>query len=346
MDDKKFDEMMNDWAEREQKSAPQLRPTKEMYQMVKAKRPRVWFPVFARWATVGVAAALIVIVAMLHPGLVPFPPFQDTASKQETAPTEPKDESEGLRDDDAAEPSVPSVTETKPDTSQAQKKTLREPEMPVERISEDAPPADGAKEEQYAVADKMAENIPAGEEMTLGSPVADDLADKRALSEEIAQAQPEAEIQESPPAPDPLIRSRKITEVRKPKEEPSPEKEAPPLSTVSIEADEEASSELSTSRALRMAVSEKRSGEKTFHLKDHTWVDAEYTQEQELLTIKRDSQAYHDALAAIPELREYLDIGEFVIVVLGDYALEIAAEGKTALTDEELEKLSESLPEP
>ena len=82
-------------------------------------------------------------------------------------------------------------------------------------------------------------------------------------------------------------------------------------------------------------------GAKTFTLKDSVWVDAAHTAAKTLVKIKRDSPAYKDLLAAKPELKQYFDIGDKVLVNLGQYSVEIAADGKTELTPEELKQLSE-----
>ena len=66
MNDEKFDEIMKNWVSHEIESTPQLRPKKEMYQMVKAKKQKVFFPVFARWATIGAAA----VYGITHPELI------------------------------------------------------------------------------------------------------------------------------------------------------------------------------------------------------------------------------------------------------------------------------------
>ena len=60
---------------------------------------------------------------------------------------------------------------------------------------------------------------------------------------------------------------------------------------------------------------------------------------QQLITIKRDSRAYHDLIAVMPELKDYAAIGQKVIVNFGDYSLEIADNGKTVLTNDELQQL-------
>jgi hypothetical protein len=83
----------------------------------------------------------------------------------------------------------------------------------------------------------------------------------------------------------------------------------------------------------------KRVGSKTFHFKNGVWIDAEYSQDKKIIKIKRDSQAYHDLITAIPQLKAYFEIGKHVIVNIGKYSIEIADDGKTELTDKELNQL-------
>ena len=51
------------------------------------------------------------------------------------------------------------------------------------------------------------------------------------------------------------------------------------------------------------------------------------------------SQAYLDLITAIPELKTSFEIGKHVIVTIGPYSIEIADDGKTELTKNELKKL-------
>lgn len=369
MDDKKFDEIMKNWTKHEHESAPQLRPTKDLYQMVKAKKQNLLFPIFARWVTVGVAAAIIVVVAILHPGLVPLPPFQDKTPKQEELPGElldvarqdmadedaahqdteeqdteaPKGATIEYRDKDVSGQSEPPMTAEKKDASQTRGRTLQEPEAPAEKIVEKAPAREGSQVEQFMAADQAVESIRVGEEMEPERQVAVDLTGERAPTGGVMDEQPQTEVKSPPPAA-PMLKSRSVAETRKVKEEPSPGKGVSQLTTLSEEAEKEETPEPSAMRALsvgRTYLSEKRIGEKIFHLKGDVWIDSTYMPEQELLTIKRDSQAYHDLLTALPDLQKYVEAGEHVIVVFGDNALEIAEEGKSELTEEELEKLSE-----
>jgi hypothetical protein len=80
MRDEDFEKVMDTWADREAESAPEMRPTADMYRMVQAKRERG--PVFflgSRWAAVGTAMAglvmLVVVYAVLfHPSIFPRVP--------------------------------------------------------------------------------------------------------------------------------------------------------------------------------------------------------------------------------------------------------------------------------
>jgi len=80
-------------------------------------------------------------------------------------------------------------------------------------------------------------------------------------------------------------------------------------------------------------------GSKTFILHDKTWIDRQHTPKAALITIKRDSQAYRDLLKAIPDLQIYCELGEKVIVNIGKYSVKIADNGKTTLTQAELQEL-------
>ena len=94
-----------------------------------------------------------------------------------------------------------------------------------------------------------------------------------------------------------------------------------------------------TNRTDKESAEEKQIGSKTFRLQDGIWVDTTHTPQHTLLKIKRGSQAYHDLLKALPELKAYFEIGKHVIVNIGKYSIEIADEGKTTLTEEELTQL-------
>jgi len=77
---------MEAWADDEAESAPELRPTADMYRMVRArKKQRPAFLTLPRWATAGAAVAGLMVLAILyalliHPSIHPdFPPGQQVA---------------------------------------------------------------------------------------------------------------------------------------------------------------------------------------------------------------------------------------------------------------------------
>ena len=80
-------------------------------------------------------------------------------------------------------------------------------------------------------------------------------------------------------------------------------------------------------------------GEKSFFLRYSVWYDSQYSPQATRMKIKRDSQAYRDLLQAIPELQVYFEIGKRVVVQIGEYAVEIAEDGKSELTEQELQAL-------
>jgi len=80
MKDDEFENIMDIWASYEIKSAPQLHPTQEMYQMVEAKKRKVIFPFYIRWALVGIVAASIMLLAILRP--VIFHPSEPPGQKK------------------------------------------------------------------------------------------------------------------------------------------------------------------------------------------------------------------------------------------------------------------------
>jgi len=67
MKDEDFEKTMDNWAADEVESAPQLRPTEEIYRMIKAQREKSSFPVYARRVLVGVATACLVLSVIILP---------------------------------------------------------------------------------------------------------------------------------------------------------------------------------------------------------------------------------------------------------------------------------------
>lgn len=88
-------------------------------------------------------------------------------------------------------------------------------------------------------------------------------------------------------------------------------------------------------------------GAKTFTLQDGVWVDRAYASQKHLIKIQRDSQAFRDLLAALPDLQAIFALGDRVLVALGgDCAVEIAPDGKTELTKDELAQLVQAFKQP
>jgi hypothetical protein len=69
MKDQDFDQAMDAWADHETEAAPEMRPTADMYRMVrtKQKRPVPFF--YSRWAAVGAAVVGLMVFAVLYTAL-------------------------------------------------------------------------------------------------------------------------------------------------------------------------------------------------------------------------------------------------------------------------------------
>ncbi len=87
---------------------------------------------------------------------------------------------------------------------------------------------------------------------------------------------------------------------------------------------------------------ERAIGGKTFRLQHGVWVDAAHTKQAALIRIRRDSGAYRDLLRAMPQLAVYFDAEERILVNLGAYSVEIAPDGQSDATPEELRRLVEA----
>ncbi len=108
-----------------------------------------------------------------------------------------------------------------------------------------------------------------------------------------------------------------------------------PLPTPTLEAAKDAAEETEPVRT-------KRLDSKTFLFKNGVWIDSKHSQKKKIIKIKRGSQAYRDLIKAIPGLKASFEIGKHVIVNIGQYSIEIADDGKTKLTDDELKQLINS----
>ena len=86
MKEQKLERTIESWAEHEIRSAPELRPTEEMYRLVEAgTKPPFWSAFMSRRAVLGTAVVSLVLLACLYVGLYdPFmlfhqPPSQEVA---------------------------------------------------------------------------------------------------------------------------------------------------------------------------------------------------------------------------------------------------------------------------
>lgn len=85
MTDEEFEKIMDSWASHEIESAPHMRPTEKMYQMIQAKQKkesffkRFLFAPPVRWATAGLVTASLIAFVVLYPILFP-PSGQDAFS--------------------------------------------------------------------------------------------------------------------------------------------------------------------------------------------------------------------------------------------------------------------------
>lgn len=338
MDDEKFEKMMEHWASQEVDSAPKLRPTKAMYQMVKAKKRNMLVPIFARWATVGVAALAIVLIAVLHPGLFRPSSYFEQARQEEF--------------------SIESQDEERTNVEQARREKLStelQDEKPTEPVV--IPPEKTRSFELQKVRTKP-ESPASGSGMALkeesikyDTPVV--TTEKRAQQSVSAPAPVGAGRADTDVVPLPnegTIRTRKTTEPQKSQVRSFEAASAPELEEEDIPADmfhQDKQSDTSMSFiAGERAAEEKQVGSKNFQMKDGVWSDSEHTSGKEVITIKYDSHAHSDLITAIPELKVYFEMGNGVIVNIGKYSIEIAEDGKTEFTAEELHELVQTFKKP
>jgi Ca-activated chloride channel family protein len=78
---------------------------------------------------------------------------------------------------------------------------------------------------------------------------------------------------------------------------------------------------------------------KSFFKKGEVWMDSEFEGESETLKIEKFSPAYFKLISIKPEIGKYLALGDKVIFVLNETAVEISDQGKTELTQEDLNRL-------
>jgi len=83
-----------------------------------------------------------------------------------------------------------------------------------------------------------------------------------------------------------------------------------------------------------------QAGARTFYNKDGLWVDSDFEGDPERLKVKRYSNAYFELLKTAPEVGKYYAMGDNVIFMMRDTAVEVSDEGKTELTSSELRSLT------
>lgn len=85
-------------------------------------------------------------------------------------------------------------------------------------------------------------------------------------------------------------------------------------------------------------------GMKTFYLINQIWIDSEYVEGQQTVTIKYGSDAYFRLLDEVPELGKYFSLGENLIVCWDeDLCLKIGEHGISKADDRELLEVLQKL---
>lgn len=342
MDEKKFEEMMEKWASHELASAPKLQPTGEMLTAVKAKKQPVFFPMFARWATVGVAVAAMLIATLIYPRW-----YQPKQAAQESVPTvssvsqpvaaAPKAQSEmeevrvaaanAEGEQIAAKESLADKGLTPPDIAAPAPEPEEKP-MAAERRE-----TSGDHEE---VAEKKADTslmMARGKDETVAQSASQTANSSTPALEVFIAPEPEKEKAAKP----------RICAVQ-PVGSNAPQDSDPMLAGKIAEDKSTASFEQQASKLMSKAQPEivaqcQQIGDKTFMFEHDVWVDSEHTAEKTTLAIQRDSEAYRQALELRPELQPYFDALPRVIVNLGEVSLEVSPQGKTTLSDDDVARL-------
>lgn len=359
MNDEKFEKMMENWASQEIESAPQLHPKKDMYQMLKAKKRKGLFPVFARWVPIGIAAGIALLVAILNPGIFrPSTYLEQTTKKEELSVGQQKAKEAPEEAKRASEPKkeVLFVGERE-DTS---KNGLPAADMVKEGLSErpqkQETPMKGALAPGRAKMDKPTISKAPAEQLTMQhrqeleeEAIPDEARDITTETQPPAPlpeiAPVSADEQTIKPVPTPTLfraKSRTSSESRKIKilstraETPSTGVDKEFDADDTFYDNEQAPEPVIAGKDV---AGEKQLGSKTFQVKDGIWVDSEHSPKKEIIKIKRDSPAYHDLITAMPDLKAYFEIGQNVIVNIEEFSIAIADDGKTELPEDELRKL-------
>ena len=342
MDEKKFEEMMDEWVERELDAAPKLQPTAEMLATVKAKKQPLFFPIFARWATVGVAAAAAMLIAtIMYPRWhQPKHAFQEET--QSVSPVErPVAAPPNTQNETASARSAVTEGEKMATDADMTDKGLTPPD-----VAPPAPAPELAEKPMAAERREMSDDLEEAAEKKADAP----MMMVRGKDEAVVQSSPQ-EADSSTPALEVFIAPEK-EQAAKPKicaVQPPVASSVPPGSEAiltgkiaeetSTSSFEQKASKLMSTAQPEVVAQCQRVGEKTFMLEHDVWVDSEHTAEKTTIAIQRDSEAYHQALELRPELKPYFDALPRVIVNLGEVSLEVNPQGKTVLGEEDVAQL-------
>jgi Ca-activated chloride channel family protein len=80
-------------------------------------------------------------------------------------------------------------------------------------------------------------------------------------------------------------------------------------------------------------------GVKTFYLKDGVWTDNDYRPEQNIIKVKRFSEAYFQLTRRLNMMGRYLSLGDQVLISLAGQAVRIGDEGLERLSEAQLDAL-------
>ncbi|MGC8785417.1 MAG: VIT domain-containing protein [Armatimonadota bacterium] len=76
-------------------------------------------------------------------------------------------------------------------------------------------------------------------------------------------------------------------------------------------------------------------GRRTFYQQGAQWVDSRYRSGQQVIAVQAFSEAHFALLRRRPELRQYLSLGDNVLIQLERVAVQVSPQGKTSLTEAE-----------
>jgi Ca-activated chloride channel family protein len=80
-------------------------------------------------------------------------------------------------------------------------------------------------------------------------------------------------------------------------------------------------------------------GSRSFYYRNGVWVDSEFGDEENVVKIKRFSEAYFKILILVPQAGNYFALGDDVIFFINGRAIRIGDEGRTDLSDSEFDSL-------